>query len=328
MRARTVITAALVVAAAVVLAGALVPRGAETAQTPATALQERYVQVVRAVSPSVVQIETDAGLGSGIVYDRKGHVVTNAHVVAGASSVQVTLADGRRTRGEVVGRYTPDDLAVVRISASKLRPARFADSAKLRVGDIVMAIGNPLGLRSSVTQGIVSALGRIVTGDGASLPDTIQTSAAINPGNSGGALVNLSSRVVGIPTAAATDPNFGTAAAGIGFAISSNRVKLIADQLIESGRVTDSDRAYLGVQVSDVDADGVFVAGVEPGGPAAKAGMREGDLIVSVAGRTTTSTVELGEALAKLRPGQRVAVRVTRQDGSERTFQVTLGELP
>lgn len=284
--------------------------------------------VVKATSPSVVQIETGQGLGSGIVYDGKGHIVTNAHVVGGARSVQVTLSDGRQEQGNVVGSYPPDDIAVVQISASKLKPARFADSSKLRVGDIVMAIGNPLGLRSSVTQGIVSALGRTVTTQGGSLPDTVQTSAPINPGNSGGALVNLSSRVVGIPTAAAADPNFGTAAAGLGFAISSNRARFIADQLIKDGRVTQSGRAYLGVQVGDVQRDGVLVVVVEPGGPSARAGMQDGDLIVSVAGKPTPSTVELAEVLAKLRPGQRVAVRVTRQSGSQETLQVTLGELP
>jgi S1-C subfamily serine protease len=254
--------------------------------------------------------------------------VTNAHVVAGATNVQVTLADGRRVRGNVVGRYAPDDIAVVQITASRLKPVRLGDSSKLRVGDIVVAIGNPLGLRSSVTEGIVSALGRTITEESGSVPDAIQTSAPINPGNSGGALVDLSSRLVGIPTAAATDPNFGTAAAGIGFAISSNRVKHIADQLIASGKVTDSDRAYLGIRVGDVSGEGVYVASVEPGGPAAKAGMQAGDLIVTVAGQPTPSTADLAEVLAALRPGQTVSVRVTRQDGSEKVLRVTLGELP
>ena len=146
--------------------------------------------VVRQTQPQVVQIQTDSGLGSGVIFDAKGHIVTNAHVVGAATQLLVTLADGRRFDARLVGSYVPDDLAVVDIGAGHgITPARFADSSKLAVGEIVLAEGNPLGLQSSVTDGIISALGRNVSeGQGVVLPSAIQTSAPINPGNSGGAL--------------------------------------------------------------------------------------------------------------------------------------------
>ena len=224
----------MVIAAALVLAGcggnastgstSSRPSGATPApQSSATSLQAQYVAVVKATQPQVVQIQTDSGLGSGVTFDSEGHIVTNAHVVQGASTMRVTLADGRRFPARLVGSYAPDDLAVITVGAGHgIKPARFADSSKLQVGEIVLAVGNPLGLQSSVTDGIISALGREVSeGQGVVLPNTIQTSAAINPGNSGGALIDLQARVVGIPTLAAADPQLGSAAAGIGFAIPS-----------------------------------------------------------------------------------------------------------
>jgi S1-C subfamily serine protease len=204
------------------------------ASPSALAVQQQFVQVVKQVSPSVVLIQTSQGLGSGIVFDASGNVVTNAHVVEGASSFQVTLADGKQYPARLVGSFAADDLAVLHIDASGLHPAAFADSSKLQVGDVALAIGNPLGLQSSVTEGIVSALGRTVNEDnGVALPNVIQTSAPINPGNSGGALVDLQGQVIGIPSLAATDPQLGGgAAAGIGFAIPGNTVRDIAAQLI------------------------------------------------------------------------------------------------
>jgi S1-C subfamily serine protease len=176
-------------------------------------------------------------LGSGIVYDAHGDVVTNAHVLDGATRVTIRLSDGTKHAATLVGKSTGNDLAVVRLSGVTPRPAAFADSSKLQVGDLVLAIGNPLGLASSVSQGIVSATGRSASeGNGVTLKSAIQTSAAINPGNSGGALVNLSQEVVGIPTLAALDPEMGGAPApGIGFAIPSNTVRKVADQLIQRG---------------------------------------------------------------------------------------------
>jgi S1-C subfamily serine protease len=208
--------------------------------TIATALQNDFVRVVNQVSPSVVVVETPSGLGSGIVFDTKGDIVTNNHVVAGSKTFAVTLADGQRLPATLVGADPAGDIAVVHVNATNLQPATFADSSKVVVGDIVLALGNPLGLQSSVTQGIVSAVGRSVPESSTvTLPDVIQTSAEINPGNSGGALVDLAGNVVGIPTLGALDPQIGnTAAAGIGFAISSNTAVDVANQLIAKGRVT------------------------------------------------------------------------------------------
>jgi putative serine protease PepD len=192
----------------------------------AGALQADFVNVVNRVSPSVVVIETRTGLGSGVVFDASGDIVTNAHVADGSTTFTVTLADGRKLDGTLVGTDPSGDLAVIHVATTGLRPATFGDSSKLVVGDIVLAVGNPLGLQASVTEGIVSALSRTVAeSSSVKLPGVIQTSAAINPGNGGGALVDLVGGVVGIPTLTALDPQLGdTAAPGIGFAIASNTV--------------------------------------------------------------------------------------------------------
>jgi S1-C subfamily serine protease len=257
-----------------VSAGAPVSRG-----VPASVLelQGAIVNVVQSVSPSVVQIEDQRGLGSGIVFDASGHIVTNNHVVSGASSWTVTTSSGTRYQARLVGSFPADDLAVIKISGSHLQPATFADSSKLRVGDLAIAIGNPLGLQSSVTEGIVSAFREAVQEDSSvTLPMVIQTSAEINPGNSGGALVDIEGRVIGIPTLAATDPQLGGSAAGIGFALPSNLVKDIAGQIVAKGKVFDSHRAFLGVRVGDTNGNGVLVGAVTAGGAAARAGMRVG----------------------------------------------------
>src|SRR6476620_7139558 len=202
----------------------------------ATSLQQEFVSVVRAVSPSVVQIRTSQDLGSGVVFDARGDVVTNAHVVGDATRLVVTLASGDSHPAMAIARDAANDLAVIRIAGARPRPATFADSSQVEVGDLVLALGNPLGLRSSVTQGIVSAVRRSVPeGNGVTLSSVIQTSAAINPGNSGGALVDLSGRVIGIPTLAAVDPEMGGGQApGIGFAIDSNTVRRVAGALVSA----------------------------------------------------------------------------------------------
>lgn len=304
-------------------------------------LQQDYTTTIRRVLPSVVEITTASGLGSGVVYDTAGHIVTNAHVVGSATSFKVVMAGSARPLpAKLTGSYPPDDLAVIQVTGARhLVPAHFADSSKLQVGDIVLAMGNPLGLASSVTDGIVSAVGRTVPEPpeggkpGATLPDVIQTSAAINPGNSGGALVNLADQVVGIPTLAATDQQLGGAAPGIGFAIPSNIVTNIAGQIIRTGHVTNSHRAALGVEVQTVmgpsgQPAGVGVAAVTPGGPAAKAGLRPGDVITAVNGTATTDTETLAAVLAGLRPGQQVSLNVTKANGSTTTIHLTLGQLP
>jgi putative serine protease PepD len=329
--------ALVALAAALVLAGCSGTPASSSAPAPggdvkpsAAALQEQFVQVVKQVGPSVVLIQTSEGLGSGVVFDAKGDVVTNNHVVDNADGFQVTLANGRRYRARPVGTFPADDLAVLHIDAGGLRPAAFADSSRLQVGDVALAIGNPLGLQSSVTEGIVSALGRTVNEDnGVALPNVIQTSAAINPGNSGGALVDLEGQVIGIPTLAATDPQLGgSAAPGIGFAIPSNTVRDIATQLISQGKVANSHRAWLGVEVAATTSDGLLVAKVQADGPAAKAGINAGDLITAVDGTATPDPATLADVLAGLRPGQAVTVADGHPGGARRTVRVTLGQFP
>jgi S1-C subfamily serine protease len=330
-RIKLVLVIAAVSASVAVLVGFASGRATTTAGVPnATGLQlqNAFVGVYRKVSPSVVQIETSGGLGSGIVFDAKGDIVTNAHVVGSATNFTVTTSSGKQLKGKLVGVFQADDLAVIRVSGGSLRPATFADSSRLRVGDLAMAVGNPLGLSSSVTEGIVSALGRQEPeGNGVVLQNAIQTSAAINPGNSGGALVNIAGNVIGIPTLAAADPQLGGAAAGIGFAIPSNTVKSIAGQLVKFGHVVNSGRPYLGVRIGDT-GNGVYVGEVSAGSPAAKAGLRAGDVIVAVDGTPTPTSDDLGTFLATRKPGQTVTLKVQRQSGATAQLKVTLGEYP
>jgi putative serine protease PepD len=317
------------------------PSSSREASAPsgAVALESAYQQVINDVLPSVVEIRTSTGLGSGVVYNDQGDIVTNAHVVGSGTEFQV-LASG--TAGPVpatlVGSYPPNDLAVVRVAdGNDLPPATFGNSSDVRVGQLVLAMGNPLGLEATVTNGIVSATGRTVSepaspeSPGATLPDAIQTSADINPGNSGGALVDLDGEVIGIPTLAAVSPQEGGAAPGIGFAIPSNQVKRLADQLVATGAVTDSGRAALGVRVTTVvdqsrQPVGVGVVDVVPGGPAETAGIQPGDIIVAVDGKKTPTPEALGAVLAELKPDQTVPVTV-RRGGDEQDLEVTLGQL-
>jgi len=300
----------------------------EGSASAGTALQNAFVGVYNRVSPSVVQIQTSEGLGSGIVLDSKGDIVTNAHVVGSSKSFVVTTSTGRQLTGKLVGTFAQDDLAVIKVHSASLHPATFADSAKLRVGDLAMAIGNPLGLSSSVTEGIVSGLGRQESeGNGVTLANAIQTSAPINPGNSGGALVDIQGRVIGIPTLGASDPQMGGAAAGIGFAIPSNTVKDIAGQIVVHGHVTNSHRPYLGVEIGDT-GNGVYIGAVTAGSPADKAGLKTGDVITSVNGKATPTSDVLGTVLAGMKPGQDVTVKYHTQGGKVATAEVTLGEFP
>jgi S1-C subfamily serine protease len=303
----------------------------------ASSLEQQYEQVVTRVLPSVVQISTGQGSGSGVVYDTMGDVVTNAHVVGTAITVQVSLASGGRpVAAVVVGVFAPDDLAVIKVQggAGALHPASFGRSASVRVGEIVLAMGNPLGLTGTVTEGIVSATGRTVSegqGSSAVLISAIQTSAPINPGNSGGALVNLAGQVIGIPTLAAADPQLGGAAAGIGFAIPSDTVTSIAGQLIATGKVSSSGRASLGITAQTIaDATGqpagVGVLVVTPGGAAARAGIQPGDIITALGGQPTDSLATLQSVLAARTPGDRLQARLSR-DGTASTVTVTLGSL-
>ncbi len=302
--------------------------------------------VVAKVRPSVVQInvtsQQGAKLGSGVIIDSRGYIVTNNHVITGGQTIVVEIFNGSTLPAQIVGTAPSDDLAVLKVNPSrvKLTVATIGDSSKLKVGQDVLAIGNPLGITQTVTSGIVSALDRNVSEgpNGALIPNAIQTDAPINPGNSGGALVDLQGNLVGIPTLTAIDPEFKTPANGVGFAIPSNRVSFIVPQLVNSGRVTHSGRAALGVEVTTVDAvfaaqnnlpvdHGALITGVAAGGPAAKAGLRAGDIIVQVDNKQITDVATLADALLSKNPGDTVQVRVYR--GSRQlTVKVKLGELP
>jgi putative serine protease PepD len=313
--------------------GSTAPRSAtQSGPASATAVQQAFVDVVNKVRPSVVEITTASALGSGVVYDASGDIVTNAHVVGTAQTFQVTFFDGQTVTASLVGTYPSDDLAVIKVSRAKgVNVAGFADSSKLQIGDIALAIGNPLGLASSVSEGIVSYNGRTVgEGNGVVLANTIQTSAAINPGNSGGALVNIDAQVIGIPTLAATDPELGgSAAPGIGFAIPSNTVTLVARQLIAGSKSIDSSQAALGITGATATAlsgqpVGVIVTQVKAGGAAAKAGLRPGDVITQINGQPTPTLAALQTALAALHPGDVATLTIVHADGTQASVKVTL----
>jgi putative serine protease PepD len=263
--------------------------------------------------------------GSGFVYDSDGHVVTNYHVVQGATSLQVTLADGSTYDATVVGTDPSTDLAVLKVDAAsdKLHPLTLGDSGDVAVGDGVVAIGSPYGLEETVTSGIVSALGRTIEStNGYSIPGTIQTDAAINHGNSGGPLFNLSGEVIGVNSQIESESGGNT---GVGFAIPSNTVRSVADQLIAGQEV---EHAYLGVQLQDTAGEsGVRVASVSDGSPAAKAGLEAGDVITAFDGDTVEGADALTAAVSAKNPGDKVEVTYTR-GGDSHTVQVTLGTRP
>ncbi|MER6127686.1 trypsin-like peptidase domain-containing protein [Streptomyces sp. NPDC001795] len=303
-------------------------------------LQSEYQRVIKDALPSVVQIRAGQSLGSGVVYDDRGHVVTNAHVVGNEKTFAVTTAGSENPlTASLVSSYPAQDLAVIKLDKVPpgLKAAVFGDSAKVEVGQIVLAMGSPLGLASSVTQGIVSATGRTVSevatdgGTGATIANMVQTSAAINPGNSGGALVDLKSQVIGIPTLAAIDPDLGGGAApGIGFAIPAYTVKTIAGQIIKNGKVTHSGRAALNITGRTVvnaatQPVGVAVVDVKNGGAADKAGLQAGDVITRLGDTDITTITSLSVALAAEKPGQKTTVTYLR-NGTRKTAEVTLGE--
>jgi putative serine protease PepD len=303
--------------------------------------------IAEQVLPSVVSIEvtsaTGSSTGSGMVLRQDGYILTNHHVVAGGAeagaTVVVLLADGSQEPATVVGS-TPDyDLAVLKIEVEGLVPLVLGDSDQVQVGDPVVAVGAPLGLAGTVTTGIVSALNRpVAAGDGTEATafiNALQTDAAINPGNSGGPLVNAAGEVVGINSAIAQPP--GTAATsggsiGLGFAIPSNQARRTAEQLIETGTATypvigvllDGEYTGEGVQVA-TQAQGVQQP-VTPDGPADRAGIRAGDVILSIDGRPVTASDELVVAIRARTPGDAVLLRVRGADGTERDVRVVLDE--
>jgi S1-C subfamily serine protease len=303
---------------------------------------------VAKVEPAVVQVNVTSVTGmeevvehaSGVIVDKQGYIVTNNHVVQRGELIEVVFADGNKIENvQVAGADPIDDLAVLRINPpANMAVATLGDSSELQVGEDVLAVGNPLENTQTVTHGIVSALGRTkLERHGQLFPNTIQTDAPINPGDAGGALADLQGNVIGIPTLMQMDTRFHAPADGVSFAIPINQVKLIVPQIIQNGSVTHTGRAALGIGDQDVDANlqiwenlsvdhGVYVSEVDDNGPAAEAGLQEGDVIVAIDGKEVDDRPALGEVLATKAPGDRVLVTVYRGD-QPMTFKVTLGEL-
>lgn len=270
------------------------------------------------------------GLGSGVVVTEDGYLLTNNHVVENADEVKVALNDGREFTAKVVGKDPKSDIAVLKINAKDLPAIEIADSDKIEVGDVVLAVGNPFGVGQTVTTGIISATGR---GNlGLDYEDMIQTDAAINPGNSGGALVDADGRLIGINTAIISRSGGNQ---GIGFAVPANLARSVMESLIKDGRVV---RGFLGVNIQDVtptlakefgldDAQGALVAGVTPKSPAEKAGLKSGDVIVEYDGKSIRDSRHLKLQVAQTRPGATVPVKLMR-DGKEKTLELSVKELP
>ncbi len=268
------------------------------------------------------------GLGSGFIISVDGYVVTNNHVIDKAQDIEVILADGEKYKAKVVGKDSKTDLALLKIEPKeKLQSVTFGDSDKLQIGDWVIAIGNPFGLGHTVTAGIVSAKGRVL-GLG-NYDDFIQTDAPINPGNSGGPLFNLQGQVVGVNTAIVAEGQ------GIGFAIPINMVRNVVEQIKEKGRVV---RGWLGVLIQNItpeiaegmnikETKGALVADVTPGGPAEKAGIKRGDIIVEFNGHKVEKVVDLTSMVAVTPPGKEAHIKVIRE-GKEIDVTVKIGELP
>jgi serine protease Do len=271
------------------------------------------------------------GLGSGVIITKDGYILTNNHVVDGAEQVKVALQDGREFTAKVIGRDPKSDVAVVKIDAKDLPTIPIADSDKVEVGDVVLAIGNPFGIGQTVTTGIVSATGR-AGAVGLDYEDFIQTDAAINPGNSGGALVDSQGRLIGINTAILSRSGGNQ---GIGFAIPSNLARDVAQSLVRDGHVT---RGYLGVMIQDVnpalakefklkDNTGALVSDVTEKSPAEKAGLKEGDVIIEFNGKKVADSRHLKLEVARTQPGESVPVKVLR-DGATKDLQIAVKEMP
>src|SRR5688572_9734196 len=331
--------------------------------TTSAALRTSYAEVVNRVSAAVVTIRTESraraprqfpfmddpffrrffgepltpaperrvrGLGSGVIVTAEGYLLTNHHVIDGAQQIEVDLQGPRTVVAKLVGSDPPSDLAVLKIDEGGLSPLVLADSDKVQVGDIVLAIGNPLGIGQTVTLGIISAKGRRTGLSNGSFEDFLQTDAPINRGNSGGALVDSNGDLVGINSQILSTSG---GSIGIGFAIPSNMARNVMDQLVKNGKVT---RGQLGVVVQPVtediaaslkmnDARGVIVSQVQPGSPAEGAGLKRGDVILALNGSVVSDSNSFRNDIAGTPPGRTVTLRIWR-DGSEQELRATLGE--
>lgn len=282
---------------------------------------EPVADVAAALSPSVVQIETRDGLGSGVIYRADGYILTAAHVVAGGNRVTVRLADGTRLDGTVVGADDNSDVAVIHVDQTDLPAALLADSDGVRVGQMAIAIGSPWGLDQTVTSGVVSSVGRTITGSDGIPRTMLQTDAPINPGNSGGALADRYAQVIGI-----NDAIYSTSGGsdGVGFAIPIDTAKSVAERLIAGEEIRT---ALLGVNGTDPTTGpiGALITGIVENSPAAAAGLKVGDLITGYDGRPIQSFTDLGAAVRSSQPGDTVTLTLTRAD-EQITVQVTLAE--
>ncbi len=284
------------------------------------------------ISPYQIQPQPQQSSGSGVIINEDGFIVTNNHVVAGATELEVTLADKRTFKAKIIGTDPSTDLAVIKIDANKLTSLSFGNSDAVRVGEWVLAVGNPFNLESTVTAGIISAKGRNINilKDNRAIESFLQTDAAVNPGNSGGALVNMDGLLVGINTAIATPT--GTFA-GYSFAVPSNLVSKVVEDLIAYGKV---QRAFLGISIQTLDGEtkqklglntdligGVYVGGVGKGSAAEEAGLQTGDIITKIGDKEVKSAPELQEIIGRKRPGDKVTVTFERA-GKKKTVEVTL----
>ena len=302
-----------------------VVQGASQVSLPTVTIDpgsEPVAAVAQIVSPSVVQIETTQGLGSGVVYE-SGLIMTNAHVVGTETSVTVRTADGTALDGKVLGTDTGTDIAVVRVDGLAAPAATLALDSKPAVGQIAVAVGSPYGLDQTVTSGIVSAVNRPVPNEKGVVVNMIQTDASINPGNSGGALANRNGRIIGINTAIFSETGENT---GIGFAIPIATAKKAADQLVNGQSVAKAGLGLSGPSATPNGDAGAYVQSVTGGGAADKAGIKDGDLIVSVDGTPIRGFDELRGLISAHSPGETVTVTVVR-DGQRIDIDVTLGTL-
>ncbi|CAN5878731.1 DegQ family serine endoprotease [soil metagenome] len=282
--------------------------------------------------PREPQERVQRGLGSGVIVNADGYLLTNHHVIDGSAEIRVELTDRRTYSAKVVGSDPPSDLAVLKLDARGLPVLHLGDSDRVRVGDVVLAVGNPLGVGQTVTMGIISAKGRSTGLSDGSFEDFLQTDAPINTGNSGGALVNTNGELVGI-NSQILSPSGGNI--GLGFAIPANMAKSVMDQLLKTGKVS---RGMIGVTIQPVTSDvasslglsevrGALVSAVQPGSPAERAGIRRGDVIVSLNGAPVSDSNSLRNQVARMQPGSEVTLMISR-DNREQELRVTLGELP